>query len=279
MAKKAKEIAHIELTSYEQEQFDAVKTWTEAEPGIVTQTLGKVAQPLGWLVSKLIPQKAIEGALNMADRLAEFMTDTKDIIRDGKVTSVGELRHKGLEISDGLANTVHNWAMTVAFAEGTAAGTGGVLTIIVDVPTLIVMCLRVIHKIGICYGYECKTEMDQKYILSVLAAAGANTMKEKVAAVTMLQRINVMIATTSWKKLARDKSIVAVAITMIRNLAKQLGINISKRKAAQIIPILGATVGGAMNAAMLNDVAWAARRMFQQRWLLENKKISESMVS
>ena len=58
-----------------------------------------------------------------------------------------------------------------------------------------------------------------------------------------------------------------------RNLAKQLGINITKRKAAQAIPIIGAGVGAAMNLAFINDVSWAARRAFQEKWLIDNNKI------
>ena len=54
---------------------------------------------------------------------------------------------------------------------------------------------------------------------------------------------------------------------------KQLGINITKRKALQAIPLFGTVVGAAMNAQFINDIAWAARRAFQERWLIENQLI------
>lgn len=49
----------------------------------------------------------------------------------------------------------------------------------------------------------------------------------------------------------------------------------TKRKTLQTIPIIGAGVGAAMNIAFVQDVAWAARRTFQERWLLKNGKINE----
>ena len=32
-------------------------------------------------------------------------------------------------------------------------------------------------------------------------------------------------------------------------------------------------VGGVVNVAFIRDIGWAARRSFQKRWLMENKKI------
>ena len=40
--------------------------------------------------------------------------------------------------------------------------------------------------------------------------------------------------------------------------------------AKQAIPVVGVGVGAAMNAKYLNDIAWAARRSFQERWLRDN---------
>ena len=61
----------------------------------------------------------------------------------------------------------------------------------------------------------------------------------------------------------------------IKSLAKQLGINLTKRKALQAIPAIGALVGASVNGWYIKEVGWAARRAFQERWLLENHKIIE----
>lgn len=228
-------------------------------------------------MEKIIPQKAIESALTGCNGLAESFCDVDDIKRDAKVNDIKELKSKSLELSDTLANEVHNWAVGVAGVEGGVAGFLGLPGLIADVPALITMALRVIHKIGICYGYECKTEDDKKFVFSIMSAAGANTLEEKSTSILLLRQISVKIANDTWKKMAANAAVrgfgLDAAIIAIRNLARQLGVNITRRKALQAIPLIGLGVGAAMNAQFINDVAWAARRSFQERWLNDNKLI------
>ncbi len=265
------------ISLYEKIQFNEIVKWEEMTPGVVAQSLNFAMKPVTWVVQQVIPQKAIKGALVASNWLAEGLTDSKDIMRDGKISSIQELRHKDLELSDRLANGVHNWANAIATTEGGAAGFFGVAGMAIDVPMLITLGLRTIHKIGLCYGYECKTEADQQYVYAIMAAAGANTIQEKAVSVTTLQAMNRTIATMTWKEMAETAATkkygMEVAILGIKKLAKQLGINITKRKASQAIPIIGTAVGAAMNLAFINDVAWAARRSFQERWLAGNGKI------
>ena len=247
------------ISSYEKRQFNEIVKWEDAVPGVVAQSLNFVMKPVSLVVQKVIPQKAIRGALVFSNWFAECMTDSKDIIRDGGVRNIKELGHKDLELSDRLANEVHNWANAIATTEGGAAGFFGIVGMVIDIPTLITLSLRTIHKIGLCYGYECKTEAYQQYIYAIMSAAGANTIQEKAVSVTTLQAMNRTIATMTWKKMAEKamakKYGLEAAIMGIKNLAKQLGINITKRKASQAIPVVGTAVGAAMNLAFINDEA------------------------
>jgi len=271
-----KDITHL-ISEYEENQFREIIKWEEQEPSVVTKSLGFVLKPITWLVQLIIPTKAIQGALVASNWIAEEITDSEDIIRDGGVDRIEDLRRKDLELSDKLANEVHNWANGVATAEGGAAGFFGIAGMVIDVPTLITLSLRTIHKIGLCYGYECKSEVDQQFIYAIMSAAGANTIEEKAVSVATLVAINKTIAKMTWKKIT-EKALEnqygkEAAILAIKNLAKQLGVNITKRKASQAIPVVGSVVGAAINLAFINDVAWAARRAFQERWLTDNGKI------
>lgn len=265
------------MNNYEIEQYRQITNWKEKEPSVVSQAMDTILSPVTWLVNKVIPQKAIEGLLTTCDKVAELVTDTGDIIRDGEVSTIAVLAHKDLKLSDKLADEVHNWAIGVAGVEGAATGATGVIGLVADIPALITMSLRVIHKIGLCYGFECKSESDKKLILAIMSAAGANTIEEKAVSVALLQKMNVIIAKNTWKKIAengiQNKWGVEAAIIAIKTLAKQLGINLTKRKSLQAIPLIGAGVGATMNVSFVNDVAWAARRTFQERWLLGNGKI------
>lgn len=265
------------MTTYEQEQAKAIRKWKDKEPSVVSQTTGWVLKPLNWAVEKIIPASVIKGALTAANSAAEWLTDTQDILRDGGVEKIEDLRDKDLKLSDKLANEVHNWANATAAIEGAATGAIGLAGMAVDVPALITMSLRVIHKIGLCYGYECKSESDKQLVYGIMSAAGANNTKEKVLALANIQAVKVMITKTAWRKMAEKAAANKVSreavILTIKNLAKQLGVNLTRRKALQAIPVVGGVVGATMNVAFINDISWAARRTFQEMWLEGNNII------
>lgn len=265
------------MNAYEKRQYQDIVKWENQSPNIAAQAANIALKPISWVVGAVIPQKAIQGALTASNWLAESITDKKDILRDGGVRIIENLQHKDLELSDKLANNVHNWANGIAVTEGGAAGFFGLPGMVIDIPALITLSLRTIHKIGLCYGFECKTNADKQFVYGIMSAAGSNTVKEKGVAVATLQMMSVTIAKETWKRISEkaleNKFGVDAAIMAIKSLAKQLGINITKRKAAQAVPVIGAGVAAAMNLAFINDVAWAARRSFQQRWLIVNGKV------
>ena len=214
-----------------------------------------------------------------ANFLANGITDTGDIVKAAGVCQISDLKNKDFKLSDELANNIHNWSIGLAAAQGGAAGAAGIVGFAVDIPAIIMLALRTIHKIGLCYGYECHSEMDKKFALGILSASGANSMSEKIEALATLRSIEVTISTQKWKAVAEKAAgrqlLKESGIIAIKNLAKQLGINITKRKAMQAIPLIGAAVGASVNGWYLKDVGWAARRVFQERWLIDNRKVRE----
>jgi len=259
---------------YERKEALAIREWKEEEPGVLDKAFGVALQPLAWLLRAVVPESAVRAVLDAVNALAERLTDTADIKRDGGVANIIELRSKDLELSDGMANEVHNWAILAGTSEGAGTGVFGILTAPIDIPAILTIAIRTIHKIGLCYGYECTSQEDKQFVLGILAASGANEVAEKVAALTVLRSIQIALTKQTWKlmaqKAAQTQFSKEAAIIAVRNLAKQLGINLTKRKALAAIPVIGAVVGGSVNGWYVKEVGWAARRIFQERWLVDN---------
>jgi hypothetical protein len=231
------------------------------------------------LVQKVVPEAAMRGALEGCNAAGQFLADRGEIIRAAKVESVSDLNSKSLELSDALANGCHNWAVLYATGEGALTGWWGIFGAPIDIPVLITLAFRTIHKIGLCYGFESTTEADKQFVLGILAATGANSLEEKAAALATLTALQRMLATQTWKTIEKTGETMLgkeAAIIAIRNLAKQLGVNLTKRKAAAAIPVVGMATGAGVNGWYVNEVSWAARRSFQERWLLQSKKAGES---
>jgi hypothetical protein len=271
------ETAHT-LGEYEKEQILKIDEWKRGKPGAITAALGFVMFPISVLIQALIPKAAIHAAIRGASATADRLADEGDVMKRGDVSDIEVLKGKDLRLSDQLANQIHNWAIGIASAEGIGSGMWGIYGLALDIPFIITFALRTIHKIGLCYGYRNKDEKGRSFVLALLSAASANTVNEKAEAVKLLQAIDVMIAKQTVKTVV-EKAVQqqigkeAVLLSM-KNLGRQLGINITERKVMQAIPAIGAAVGGSVNAWFINDVAWAARRAFQERWLIENERIT-----
>lgn len=268
----------MKQSDYLMQQYALIKAWENEEPGVVSKTFGKLLSPVGKLISVVVPEKVIESAINAANAAAQYLTDTDDVLRDGKVESIEELRTKDLKLCDQMADSVHNWAVGIATAEGVAGGFVGLPGLAADIPFITTLALRTIHKIGVCYGYVAdvsNAEEEKAFVLGVLAAANASTLGEKASFILGLKQISLLIQRNAWKKLAEmgSTSFLAKSIVSVRQAAKLIGVNLTKRKASQSIPFIGGAVGAALNASFINDIAWAARRSYQRRWLEENKVI------
>ncbi len=268
----------MKQSDYLMQQYALIKAWENEEPGVVSKTFGKLLSPVGKLISVVVPEKVIESAINAANAAAQYLTDTDDVLRDGNVESIEELRTKDLKLCDEMADSVHNWAVGIATAEGVAGGFVGLPGLAADIPFITTLALRTIHKIGVCYGYVAdvsNAEEEKAFVLGVLAAANASTLGEKASFILGLKQISLLIQRNAWKKLAEmgSASFLAKSIVSVRQAAKLIGVNLTKRKASQSIPFIGGAVGAALNASFINDIAWAARRSYQRRWLEENKVI------
>lgn len=258
------------LTVYEAMQVAKINEWKNEEPGLIAQGLSAIFSQLNKLVDIVVPQSALEGALNACNTAGEFLADEGDILRDGRVNSIEELKTKDLALSDHLANGVHNWAIGLATAEGAAIGTMGGMGIAFDIPALMVLSLRTVHKIGLCYGYKSNTEQEKQYVLEILSVVGSNSFKEKQAALYQLAALKQALK-IPWKNMVKN-DLAQALLLLIRQVCKQIGVNLSKRKALQIIPVVGGLVAAAINGNFIRDLGYAAIRSYQERWLTDNDK-------
>ena len=86
------------LSNYETDQVTAIRAWKSERPGVVSQAIGFVTYPATWLIQKIIPAAAIRGALDAANWAAYWLSDTRDILRDGGVQEVSGLKSRSLEV-------------------------------------------------------------------------------------------------------------------------------------------------------------------------------------
>lgn len=254
-------------TPYEQAQIERLEAWRREPPGLLARIVGVALTPYSWVLTRLVPAAAIETLLRASDWLAE-----KTVDRRGR--SAAELTLEWpLEQLDEEAQGIGNWAIAYACGEGALAGAAGLVSLPLDIPALVTLSLRTIRQIGLSYGYSGHSDEEKRFIYGILAVAGANSMAQKAQALAALEAVETRLFAQHWAVLgqrAAERSVRAEAILLfVRDLAEQLGINLSRRKVLAAIPLVGAAIGAGVNAWYMRDVGDAARHAFQHRWLKE----------
>ena len=179
-----------------------------------------------------------------------------------------------LQAADENARGFWNKHIAFAAAEGGATGARGFAGLAADIPALFSILLREIQEIGTCYGYDVTTKWEREYVLQVLRAGFASNVKAKVAFIMSLKEFEQILIKVAWKKMAGDLATKQLTkhslLAALRQFAKTLGIQLTKRKALQMIPIIGALVGASMNGTLANDIGKAAYMSYRRRWIAEN---------
>jgi hypothetical protein len=260
------------MTPYEHKVLKELRAWQAEPPGWGTRVLAKPSGKVADAVQVLVPTGALRAALSGADRLGRKLSDERSILRRAGVAALAELRDSPLEACDKLARTVGRRAQALGGAAGAVFGIAGAAGLIADVPALLTLALRTIHRIGFCYGEQPDPAHERRLGIAIFALVSANSADEKLAALHALREGGALLD-AAWRdgvervaerELAKDATVYS-----LQNLARAIGLNLGKRKIAGSVPVLGAAVGGAVNAWYLSDVTQTARYVFQERWLRE----------
>ena len=250
-------------SEYVDEARRALAAWKAAPPSVVGAVMSKVLAPVSWLVGKVVPTSAILGVLTGFDWVAKNM-----------LTGAGSGHFEDLRECDRRADQVQTFHIGLAAAEGGAAGFFGLPAMAADVSVLLTLAMRMIRQVGVEYGYADDNEMERQFCFSVMQSSSANTVEDKLAAQLVLAEVGTMIAKQTWKAMAGKAAGGAfskeAAVTTLRALAKQIGVNLTKRKALEAIPILGLVVGAASNAWFLREVGNTAQMAYRERWLSDH---------
>jgi hypothetical protein len=260
------------LTPYEQKVLKELRDWQAEPPGWGARLMAKPGSKVAEAVKVVVPASALRAALKGADRLGRRFADDRSILERAGVADLQALRALPLESLDGLSRTVTRRALALGGATGALFGIAGAAGLVADVPTLLTLAMRTIHRVGLCYGEKPAAGDERRLALGVFALVSANSAEEKALAVGALRAGTALLEAASRdgieriteRELAKDATVYS-----LQNLARAIGLNLGKRKIAGSVPVVGAAVGAAVNAWYLNDVAQAARYTFQERWLRE----------
>ena len=268
-------------SDYERRAREQIRGWKNPEQGWFGQTMRQI----GWPVDRLsiLLQNAADGA-GLSDVISKALAGIVKVLTDAAAWAVwkeavyAEFRKAGHDVRqpadlfaldlEKVDNTV-GWLDAkytgMAFAEGAAAGAAGAPGLIADIPALVALNLRAIAEYATYYGFDVASQRERLFALHVLGLASSPSDAAKTPVMAQLGKIAADAAKKKTWNVLEEKALVR----LIQQIARALGIRLTKAKLAQAVPVMGAAVGGGFNAYYTARVCNAAYHLYRERFLAE----------
>ena len=244
--------------------FRSYRSWSESSRANTHETSGDVCM----LLDCGSFAKALAGTLHVLGDAAawavrrdavyvEFREKGHDVHRHADVFKLD------LEQVDAVVGWLDAKYTGLAFAEGATAGAAGVPGLIADIPALVTLNLRAIAEYATYYGFDVASQRERVFAMNVLGLASSPSDAAKAPVMAQLARIAADAAKKkAWKTLEEH-----AFVEVVQQIARALGIRLTKAKLAQAVPIMGAAVGGGFNAYYTARVCDAAYHLYRERFL------------
>ncbi len=252
--------------------------WENEKPGFLAKISKKILSPAQEIVGNLVPNEVLEKVTVAVEKVLSGIaglspnTINLDEINNRVGTNHDHFEAK-LKAMDLAAKHYWNYHISYGIGEGAATGAAGLPGLALDIPALFGLAIRLIQEISTCYGYDINSKNEQVYIMNVLSTGATSDIDVKASLLVGLKEIEQILLKVAWKKIyesyAQNEFSKKTAIATFREFCKSIGIQLTKRKALQMIVLIGAAVGATFNATFINDVGKAAYMSYRRRKIAE----------
>jgi EcsC protein family len=249
------------LSAYETGQVREIALWKSEPPNSLSEMWKMLVIPVAKLVDRVLPDSIVRFAIERAYDVSALLAIEKDILMQSEARQLSELRRKPLEECDRLSKRVGLIAESVAGIEGIATGLGGMWTTALDVPLVFVLALRTIIKVGHCYGYSLDQPCDRPFVLGILLVASAGSLETRRDRLSQL----------------KDEEDYLLAETQMEVVKQEILSFLFQLEIFEEVPGIGAITGGYFNLTFLQRIELTARRIFQERVLLDTGRIHDEI--
>ncbi len=262
------------LTAYEWEQIQQIIQWWQQEPGLLARFGAGLLTPLEVLSDIVIPEVVIDQVFNLVERCAwQWQTDWITLKTGTHQDHPLVLQQGELEVCDRLAEVVKHEAVLVAAAEGTLTGLFEGIGELTEVPLSVVLAMRTIYKTGLGYGFTPETQLDRLFGWLTLAIATAQTPTAKQQALaafyTVQERLYRLSLDQVLEGAVEDEGLYSIKVSVFHQAISFLIEDLS----GEDLPVIGMALGAIACRTFIQQVSDSARKAYQIRWLLTNKKL------
>lgn len=241
-------------------------TWFDSALRVINVPLDAAADAafkipgIDWVI-----EKTLVGILGLLNDAAQWTVQVDGIYGafDGKVKRREDILSLDLEEVDRAIGFLAAKYKGITFTEGAALGTVGLPGIPPDVIAVLGLNLRAIGEYATYTGFDVSHQQERLFVLNVLGMASSPTAAAKQVALAQLVKIAKDVAAKrTWKQLETH-----LFVQIVQAISKALSIRLTKAKLAQIVPGVGAAIGGGFNAYFTAKVCDSAYYLYRERFL------------
>ena len=265
------------MSKYEEHALREIHAWKNPEIGWFGEAMKVVNWPLEKAGDLILAapglgdaiRHSMRGLAGVCNDLAQWSVRPEVIYEEFRkaghreISKCTDIRTIELEHIDRIAAWLDAKYRGIALVEGAGAGYVGLLGIPPDIVALITLNLRAIGEYATYYGFDVASQEERLFTMNVLGLASSPTDASKGLAMAQLVRIAQDVA----KKRAWTQIEQHMFVQTVQQIAKTLGIRLTKAKLAQVVPVAGAAVGGGFNAYFTTKVCNAAYYLYRERFL------------
>jgi hypothetical protein len=247
----------------------------------------KATHPIVSLAKQFVPEDALSNAVEVAYRASEVFAHKDDILRAARTTQIRDLRNARFEDCDRMASQFARKAGESAMVRGAMISSSGGMGAVVGLEVMVTYSLKCIHTVGFCYGFSPDDFGERECALGILLIAAASNMKEKQRALGELQALEASKIQKDMMNAMRDSAVETLTEESTEVLAEEAIERVSQTTIEEVIteraiestalsaiPFLGILLGGVSDAAVAQYVGETAKRVFQERWLRANQRVT-----
>jgi hypothetical protein len=181
--------------------------------------------------------------------------------------------HQLAALTEGAASSLMITGATVSTTvSGGATAAVALGTVSVDSVVVMAGLGRVIGEVAVSYGYDPNLPEEELFALQVLGLGMAVGSGARATALASLSRLTQdMMRHATWTRLNEH-----VLVAVINRAFSSMGLKLTQKKLAQVVPIAGIFISSGMNLHLLNRVHEAANQAYRLRFLREKYDLDAS---
>lgn len=190
----------------------------------------------------------------------------------GNVTTISDLRQLPIRQLNFLAEQEISKALIISSVQGGVSGTSSKLTLICDLPTLLLVNLKAVQEVALCYGYDVSKPMEMECALKVLQAAllpAPEKYKMWKNIMNDILKHDDEDVFASWNYDLKGEDLHQ---TILLQFSKLFIVHSLKKRLIGGVPLLGITIGAKWNELITKNILDFTKSFYQYRLLSKRLK-------